>query len=969
MVKITKRNFYQCLFIILYFLMAVIGLSFGNYYKEIAIWTPMGLGLIILLFYGLHLWPLLFLVILGAGVLWGLTLFTALLMALIHTAAILFMFGLILKAGIDLSLQSFRDVIILIAAAFLGAFVKVIIALPVWPHQGIETWLISLFGEFTGVINIVPLFLTWDRNTFKKVNFNIGNVFETVSLIIITGLISLLIAKYIHGMFAIYMCLIWAALRYGMVGTSFIVLLITAVLTAQLNFQSFLRDHLLQVILSIGSTVITGMLLAVAVANHRKIENELKNLNENLEILVTKRTNRLLEEIAERKIIEKTLSESERKYRELFETSMDGIVITDLTGRFIDCNKAFLDLLGYQNLDDLKKYTVLDITPPEYHEMEINQVQEKLLPRGYSDGFIKEYYCKNGERVTVGVRLWLRFNQEKKPIGTWGIVRNITEGRRAFEALEQSELKYRSIIENSQDGIGLFDSEGKIVEWNPGLERITGLSKADVLGQTYWEIRSFLAPKDVSNGETIEKIKDFLPNLLQENQDQLPEIRIQRPDGSERTIHLLTFVIRNNESTKVGGIFRDVTEQKEIEESMRKYAQRLEVLYEIDRDILRAESLKELAEITLIRIRRLVKCRRASIFIFEQSNSNPIILSVDLDGETKWGPGRKLSSNNYRLPDGFNDGKEFLVDDLCENPELPKVYRDMANEGIRSYLSLPLLVQGELIGSINLGADTCGFFNQELIRITRQIANHFAIAAYQTRLHEQLWEKQEQLHQLAKRQVTIQEEERRRISRELHDDAGQELTALKIMLGLISQDLPPGNSQVQSWLEESITLTNKAMEKIRSLAQGLRPPALDAVGLFPALEELCNEFSRRTHISLKLQGDQIPPLPERYKICLYRILQEALTNIAKHAKARQVEVQLIKDGEIIYLSVEDDGVGFNQKGLRGLDHKGMGLVGMQERLEALGGYLQIQTGKEEGTRIIATIPCEEGFHGKSVDCR
>lgn len=526
------------------------------------------------------------------------------------------------------------------------------------------------------------------------------------------------------------------------------------------------------------------------------------------------------------------------------------------------------------------------------------------------------------------------------------------------DILSESEQKYRSIIENSQDGVALFDNKGIIVEWNYGLEKITGLSKTRAKGKPYWEIYSILAPKDVQAIVTQEQLKKFLPVLLKENQDHLPEIKIKSMDGRERTIQLLTYVIKNDESTMVGGIIRDVSEQKAIEESMTKYAQRLEVLYRIGRDVLRTESLKELAEVILLHLRQLIQCRRASIFIIDQQLREPIILCVDTEGETKWGPGSRLSADLYRFPEELQKGKEFLANNFLDVFESCKVFQDIANEGNKSYLSVPLLAYGELIGSINLGADKYGFFNEELIEITRQVANHFAIAVYQARLHEQLRENREQLRELAKRLVKVQEEERRNLSRELHDDAGQELTALKIMLNLISQDLFKGNHEIQSRLAESINLTDTIMEKIRALAQNLRPPALDTVGLVPALEELCNDFSRRTDITLKFQGVQALHMPESYQICLYRILQESLTNIAKHAKARQVSVQLINDGNVLYLSVEDDGIGFFHNSQRG-----MGLLDMQERVEALGGSLQIQTGKGEGTRIIAAVPWKEGFNG------
>lgn len=672
--------------------------------------------------------------------------------------------------------------------------------------------------------------------------------------------------------------------------------------------------------------------------------------------LKTKHTGRLVKKIASKKVIERALRRSEKKYRELFETSLDGIAIVDLSGNFIECNPAFLKMIGYSSLKELGGKTFWDITPAEYHELEREQIEKKVLIRGYSDEFEKEYETKDGKRIFVSIRIWLRQEGDDLQRTFWALVRDITELKQLSRSFIQTEQNFRSIIENSQDGMILLDSNGRVIEWNPGMELITGLKKSQVVGHAYWDIRVLLAPDNLSNWDGMNLLKELLPILLRENQDQLPEIKIKRPDGIIRTVQIRTFTIDSEKSKMFGGIVRDVTEQVASRESLRRYAERLKVLYEIDRDILKADSLKNLLEVMMNRLKALVKCQRASIIVFKQGSSEPYLLYVNDNTETKWGSGKQLTAKNYQIPTGFASGKEYLVTDLLKEDQLPEIYRDLAQEGIRSYFSLPLIAQGELVGSINLGAKSVGYFNEELCEIIRQIGNHFAIAIYQTRLHEQLEKSREQLRWLSQSLVSVQEEERRRLSRELHDEVGQELTALKIMLDLTLQDLPPEYSLLRSRVEESINLTNSTLEKIRSLAKGLRPPALDVVGLGPALEDLCNSISKRTGLFLNFKADPIPNLPESLNICLYRVLQEILTNIAKHAKARRVEVQLIKESNSIYLIVEDDGVGFEESVQKGLIHKGIGIIGMQERIKALGGELQIQTRKGDGTRIIAMIP-------------
>jgi len=216
---------------------------------------------------------------------------------------------------------------------------------------------------------------------------------------------------------------------------------------------------------------------------------------------------------------------------------------------------------------------------------------------------------------------------------------------------------------------------------------------------------------------------------------------------------------------------------------------------------------------------------------------------------------------------------------------------------------------------------------------------------------------EEAIQKLAKRVVSAQEEERHRLSRELHDEAGQALTALKLSLELIAAELGPGASALRQNLLEAISLTESTKERIRVLAQGLRPPALDTVGLNLTLEALCRDFSRRTQLPIQYEGSEVRGLSDAVNICLYRVLQEALTNVAKHAKATRVDVRLSREGHLVRLSVADNGRGFSHDATKMLQRwTGIGLLGMRERVELLGGWLEIETELGRGLRTVANLP-------------
>jgi signal transduction histidine kinase len=157
-----------------------------------------------------------------------------------------------------------------------------------------------------------------------------------------------------------------------------------------------------------------------------------------------------------------------------------------------------------------------------------------------------------------------------------------------------------------------------------------------------------------------------------------------------------------------------------------------------------------------------------------------------------------------------------------------------------------------------------------------------------------------------------------------------------------------------------VSLTDSVADQVRQMAQGLRPPALDALGVNSALEGFCREFGRRTRLAIAYTGEELRVPPETAGIQLYRVLQEALTNVSKHARARRVQVDLHAADGAICLVVEDDGVGFDPtEWTRHRTDQGLGLLGMRERIEQLQGRLEIHSQSGRGTRLVARIPIPE----------
>jgi signal transduction histidine kinase len=210
--------------------------------------------------------------------------------------------------------------------------------------------------------------------------------------------------------------------------------------------------------------------------------------------------------------------------------------------------------------------------------------------------------------------------------------------------------------------------------------------------------------------------------------------------------------------------------------------------------------------------------------------------------------------------------------------------------------------------------------------------------------------------------MTAQEEERRRISRELHDDINQRLALLAIEMGRLETNFPVLLGAARQAFQSLAQQLAAISDDVRQIAYQFHPSILDDLGLSAALEQLANAFSANTGIkTIVVQEDFGESLPHDIASCLYRIVQESLTNVRKHANASRVELELTCDGQDITLCIRDSGVGFDLERVRN-DHRGLGLVNMRERVQSVHGCLEIQAEPGQGTRILVQIPLPGAHH-------
>ena len=211
-----------------------------------------------------------------------------------------------------------------------------------------------------------------------------------------------------------------------------------------------------------------------------------------------------------------------------------------------------------------------------------------------------------------------------------------------------------------------------------------------------------------------------------------------------------------------------------------------------------------------------------------------------------------------------------------------------------------------------------------------------------------------ELEKLSARLVDIQEQERRSIARELHDEVGQSLQALLVDLGRLSRLAPADEQAIREQIGRLKSLAENSVKTVRDIALLLRPSMLDDLGLIPALEWQAREVSRRGEMEVEVHSEMASEqLPDELKICVYRLVQEALNNAAAHASAKTAHVSVTQVHERLEVEITDDGQGFDPQRARG-----MGLLGMEERVKRLGGKLKIESRAGHGTRIVAELPLE-----------
>ncbi len=359
----------------------------------------------------------------------------------------------------------------------------------------------------------------------------------------------------------------------------------------------------------------------------------------------------------------------------------------------------------------------------------------------------------------------------------------------------------------------------------------------------------------------------------------------------------------------------------------------------------------QVLETILVQVEHVVAYESARLFLLEQEGLR-LVTARNLAQPEQIGELYPLSNELYQ--ELRRTRKPVILSDAQADPR----FVDFGDsENIRSWMGVPMVIHDGLVGYLTFESHELGAYTQRQALLAQAFANTAAAAIDNARLFEQVRQGRTRLQKLSQQLLDVQERERRRIALELHDRIGQTLTAIKINLQSAQQELDP-ERQVQSF-DQMVGTVERALQQVRNLSLDLRPSMLDDFGLVAALRWYLDRQAQNAGFRVEFQAAELPERPDpRIETACFRVAQEAVTNIVRHASASSVRVELQQRDEVLYMTISDDGQGFDvQEAIsRATRGESIGLLGMQERVQLLGGKLELFSTTGQGSIVRTHFP-------------
>jgi len=404
---------------------------------------------------------------------------------------------------------------------------------------------------------------------------------------------------------------------------------------------------------------------------------------------------------------------------------------------------------------------------------------------------------------------------------------------------------------------------------------------------------------------------------------------------------------------------KDVTAERELEtETLRRHHQ-LRALSHISSAVSGLQHLDDILNVALDTVLEIVNGTIGGILLLDERTQR-LYYRVQRGLSAKYIEGMQLSLGEGIAGKVAQTGEPILLKDISKDARTAR-FDLVSAEGLKGFISVPLRAKNKVVGVINIASHMPGQFATEDMYLLDLIGYQLGTAIEQARLYEWLYNATESYQRLLQHVLTAQEEERKRIARELHDETSQMLTGLALNLQAIMDMAEMDDikdARMKEGLKKAHSLAVQTSIEITKLINDLRPTLLDTFGLVPAIQRYVETWlqPRGIGVSLKTHGGE--RLPPEIEVVLFRIAQEAINNVMRHSEAKNVLIDLECDAQKCILRIEDDGKGFDVQEITRVDKtgRGVGLFSMKERLTLVGGTCSVQSQPGKGTKIISEVP-------------
>ena len=645
-------------------------------------------------------------------------------------------------------------------------------------------------------------------------------------------------------------------------------------------------------------------------------------------------------------------TKKEKDLLQILDNLPDGLLTMDKEGRITYFNRAAERIAGIPAADaiglhcrQLFKSTTCQIgCPPKSSPRKEKNVYNRVFSVTTVDD----------RPLSITSSISVLKDHDGGVIGGVQVFRDVSDRKRLEDELRHSESKYRRIFEGSKDMIFITSKEGAIKDVNQAALDLLGYgSKNELLSlgsieevyhnPMHWQVFK----KQIDRHGFV---KDF-------------EAGFKRKDGTRMHCLLSGNAVRTKTKEIIGyeGIVKDITARMDAIRDLQKHHRELSLLNAVALVMNATQDLDDILMTALENVLELLNLTTGGIFLFDHEKPGISLRVQQGFAESVGTNACQVRLQDQKLMDSLL--KEDLV--LEPKPSFPPFGARLtgaANGACVALTCFLITAKEKASGFLALDFPPNKAVTEQDLHLLGSLGNFLGGAIENTRLLMTIHKHREELKGLTARLFQSQETERRRIARELHDDAGQALTGINFTLETIGNNLSAESDSVRKLIDDVKSQINRTYQGIRRLSYTLHPALLSDLGLEPALDSYMTSIAKHSamNIDFKIVGFKMRLDPE-IETVLYRLSQEALTNTLKHSGAKHFKLSIVKSYPHIIFAAEDDGIGFDSSEL--VKHTDtLGLLSMRERASMLGGSFSIRSSKGEGTRIRIKIPINESRH-------